>query len=220
MLTANCSLCPCLIRKTALCWQPVLKVPNGVTQKKKKWRGEALLSVEFLCSGDSLWAWESLLLTQMKLHDFLLHAQIACHTRAPLPSARTEFNSAPTTRRLCFECVLCPLKAFVVSAFPYPEKQDASHGVRVSAFSAGLRFSTVFDRIGQRSALEARVVYYTQISCVVKFWLERHWSGSGLGSDGTLITVGWTQLYTCLGGKTDGWLTDWLTDRINKYINK
>lgn len=66
------------------------------------------------------------------------------HSSLSPPSARTESNSAPTTRRLCFKCVLCPLKAFVVSAFPYrpPEKQDAPHEARVSAFSAGLRFSS------------------------------------------------------------------------------
>lgn len=54
-------------------------------------------------------------------------------------------------------------------------------------------------------------------------WWNSDWSGAEVvpvwASDGTLVTVGWTQLYTCLGGKTDGWLTDWLTEWINTWIN-
>lgn len=112
MLTANTALCVRVSSEKhhsagSRCWKCLTGWP-----RKKEWRGEALLSVGFLCSGDSLWAWESLLLTQMKLHDFLLACSNCLpHSSSslpPPPSARTQSNSAPTTRRLCFQWVLCP----------------------------------------------------------------------------------------------------------------
>lgn len=65
----------------------------------------------------------------MKLHDFLLRAQIACHTRAFSPDDSRQIKFCFYEPAPHFQCVLCPLKAFVVAAFPYrpaPEKQDVS----------------------------------------------------------------------------------------------
>lgn len=117
---------------------------------RKNWRGEALLSVDFLRSGDSLWAWESLLLTQMKLHDFLPHAQIACHTRAFLsrPLA-AKSNSALTSRRLCFNVFCSHLRLLSSAHFSppaHPDKREASLKVRCSVSLTGLRFFMVNQR--------------------------------------------------------------------------
>lgn len=195
MLTANTAFC---VRLPAgsVAWKCLTGWP------RKNWRGEALLSVEFLCSGDSLWAWESLLLTQMKLHDFLLHAQIACHTRAfsPPSACRSKSNSVLTSLRLCFN-VFCALVRLLSSAHFQPPPKNRRRHSKSGAVHLWLAFAIL--RLNQTGVM-CCFLYWEFLfgQVLIRVLLQYFWSGlHEIPHPGGLATS-----LHLLRGKTD-WLS-------------
>lgn len=96
-----------------------------------------------------------------------------------------------------------------VSILPQNKTQNCEHRLRNCSLDWPSLSNTISQLIQRRqrsprqscSVLEVRAISSTQISCLVKCWLEWNWSSSGRDSNKLPITVAWQQLHTCLGGE-------------------
>lgn len=199
----NRSLCPFFIwKKNSTLPASPLKVSNRMTQKN--WRGKALLSVEFCAQGihyehenpsySLKWSYT----ISLACSNRLLHSRFC-------PHARTNLILLLQVRACVsnvFRALLKLLPWIYFHTASENETQRLAHGP--STCSPGCSLLSPLNHRRWRSVLEVGVILFSQISCLVKFWLEWKWSSSGLDSNKTLISVVGPQLHTCLRERQEG----------------
>lgn len=208
----NCSLCPFFIwkkKKTALCQLCCWKCLTGWPRKIE---GVKLCcQLNFALKG-FIMSMRIPLTHSNEVTQFLLHAQIACYTHASVPVHAPNLILLLQVRA-CVSNVFCALLKLLSWIYFHTASENKMQCLvhSPSKCSPGCSLLSRLNHRRWRSVLEVCGILFSQISCLVKFWLEWKRSSSGLDSNKTLISVVWPQLHTCLRGRRVGGITSELS---------